>query len=255
MNHKALLVLVSTTFCSALFAAQQPIGYPSDARIKMVAYQPHNVVELQANTFTSTQLIFAQDETVINIDGGDTAVWSITTKKVTPNVISLKPTQFGSNSNLTVFTNKHIYYFHILSNSDLKSSTQNPTYALQFIYPEQERAKALARLKEAQAHKNVPLKPERYYLDYTFSGNSQLRPLHVFDNGVFTYFEFDPQKPIPALFAVDGQSGKESAINYFPQGKYIVVTRIAPQFTLRHGNEFVASVFNTREIARIKRGG
>lgn len=255
MMKRLLLSILMACITGSLWAAQNPIAYPTDARIKMVAYQKNNVVEVRANTFTSTQLIFDTSEYVTNIDGGDTAVWSVTNKKVTPNVISLKPTHLDSDSNLTVFTNKHIYYFHVTSNKTIQSGTVKPTYAIEFIYPEEKRAKARALLLQQQkAHAAKPQKLVAHYLDYTFSGNAQLKPLHVFDNGTFTYFEFAPDKPVPAIFAVDGDSGHESSVNAFTQGKYTVVTRTAPQFTLRHGSEFVASVFNVHQIQRIKAG-
>ena len=85
---------------------------------------------------------------------------------------------------------------------------------------------------------------------YRFSGSPQLVPLHVFDDGTFTYFELSLNGAVPAIFAVDDQSGKESTVNTRRQGKYLVVQRLAPQFTLRQGT-LATSVFNTREINRI----
>ncbi|MDW9144162.1 TrbG/VirB9 family P-type conjugative transfer protein, partial [Legionella pneumophila] len=86
---------------------------------------------------------------------------------------------------------------------------------------------------------------------YRFSGSPQLVPRHVFDDGKFTYFELSSQGSVPAIFAVDDQSGKESTVNTRREGKYIVVQRLAPQFTLRQGG-LTASVFNTPEINRIR---
>ena len=75
-------------------------------------------------------------------------------------------------------------------------------------------------------------------------------PKHVFDDGQFTYFELSNNGAVPAIFAVDDKSGKESTVNVRRQGKYLVVLRLAPQFTLRQGH-LTTSVFNTCEINRI----
>jgi type IV secretion system protein VirB9 len=55
---------------------------------------------------------------------------------------------------------------------------------------------------------------------------------------------------LPAIFAVDDKNGKEATVNTRRLGKYLVVQRLAPQFTLRLG-ALTTSVFNTQEINRI----
>jgi type IV secretion system protein VirB9 len=57
--------------------------------------------------------------------------------------------------------------------------------------------------------------------------------------------------PAVAIFAVDDKSGKESTVNIRREGRYLVVQRTAPQFTLRLG-KLSTSVFNTAEITRIQ---
>ncbi|OGV47044.1 MAG: hypothetical protein A3F46_00970 [Legionellales bacterium RIFCSPHIGHO2_12_FULL_42_9] len=86
---------------------------------------------------------------------------------------------------------------------------------------------------------------------YRFSGSPQLVPLHVFDNGRFTYFELAANAPVPAIFAIEDKQGKENTVNTRREGKYLVVQRTAPQFTLRSGS-MVTSVFNINEISRIQ---
>jgi type IV secretion system protein VirB9 len=103
----------------------------------------------------------------------------------------------------------------------------------------------------AEALIKHPKAPVVHNADYRFSGNKQIMPLHVFDDGRFTYFELRPNQPAPAIFAVDNKQGKEAVVNTRRQGSYLVVQRLAPQFTLRNGGT-VASVFNTREILNIK---
>jgi type IV secretion system protein VirB9 len=157
---------------------------------------------------------------------------------------------------MTIVTNKHNYYFHVTSNSALTRDKSQQTYTLKFNYPDEARARTQAENKaRAQAAAiNNPKPPVIRNADYRFSGNKQIMPLHVFDDGRFTYFELRKNQPAPAIFAVDNKQGKESMVNTRRQGNYLVVQRIAPQFTLRNGG-IVASVFNSQEIINIKQQG
>lgn len=248
----ALLVLTPFTNASA---QTNPKAYPQDRRILKVNYQDNNVTPLRGKTFTATQVMFSEDEVVLDVEGGDSTGWMVTHKL--DNMVFIKPTVLGSDSNITIVTNKHNYYFHVTSNKTLEENPQQQTYAIKFIYPEEVQRKAKARAQEAmRAQKEVinPMKnPQRYNWNYRFSGSTQLAPAHVFDDGTFTYFELAKNQAVPAIFAVDDAQGKEAVVNIRRSGNYLIVQRIAPQFTLRNGG-IVTSVFNTNEITRIKQG-
>ena len=78
-------------------------------------------------------------------------------------------------------------------------------------------------------------------------------PLHVFDDGQFTYLQLRPGQPVPAIFAVDTKKANESVVNFRREGRYLVIHRIVPQLTLREGPQQVASIFNNRLIAHLKK--
>lgn len=250
----AVLLLSPIT---AVVAQNNPKAYPQDRRILRVNYQDNNVVPFRGKTFTTTQVVLGKEEYVIDVEGGDTAGWMVTRHAQLPNIVFIKPTLLGSDSNITIVSNKHSYYFHVTSNKSLNETPEEQTYAIKFIYPEEIQLEAKARAQAAaRAQKEVinPQKnPELYNWNYRFSGSTQLAPVHVFDDGTFTYFELAKNQAVPAIFAVEDRQGKESTVNIRRQGNYLVVQRIAPQFTLRNGG-IVTSVFNTNEIERIKQG-
>ena len=66
--------------------------------------------------------------------------------------------------------------------------------------------------------------------------------MKIFDNGTFTYFEFDQRTDSPAIFLVDANQN-ESLVNGVREGKYVVVHRVGQQFTLRNG-DVVTCIFN-----------
>ncbi len=252
MKKITALALVSALYSAPSLAEQHPANHPNDARIKVVNFEENNVIPFKGVTFTSTQILFGTHEVVLDVQGGDTAAWIVTRRPHLDNMVFIKPTVFGSDSNITVVTNKHSYYFHVMSNRALSDHTPQ-TYTLKFKYPDEERARiqATEKARAKQAAINHPKAPIVHNADYRFSGNKQIMPLHVFDDGRFTYFELRPNQPAPAIFAVDNKQGKEAVVNTRRQGNYLVVQRLAPQFTLRNGGT-VASVFNSREIVNIK---
>jgi type IV secretion system protein VirB9 len=250
MKRFIISILVFIWAAPAL-AEQSPVGFPNNGRIKRVAFQDNQVVPLNGVTFTSTQIMFSEGEQVLDVEGGDSAGWMVTLHPELKNMLFVKPTVLDSNSNMTVITNRHVYYFHIKSNTSLTSNPQNQTYAIKFIYPEDERAKLRKQLKAKQAQVSQAQEPLHYNWNYRFSGNKTILPNHVFDDGTFTYFELRKNQAVPAIFAVDDKSGAESVVNTRQQGNYLVVQRLAPQFTLRNGNA-VTSVFNDRAIHNIR---
>ena len=249
---KRLMAGLLMAACAApALAEQAPVGFPNDSRIKRVAFQENQVVPLSGVTFTSTQIMFSPGEQVMDVEGGDSAGWMVTLHPHLKNMLFVKPTVLDSDSNMTVMTNKHVYYFHIKSNASLTSNTKNQTYAIKFVYPEDERAKLRTQLKAKQAQVNQAKEPIKYNWNYRFSGSKTILPGHVFDDGTFTYFELRKNQAVPAIFAVDDKSGAEAVVNTRQQGNYLVVQRLAPQFTLRNGKA-VTSVFNGNAIYNIR---
>ncbi len=160
MKKLTLLVLCAST----AFASETPVA--KDARIKMVTYQQNQIVPVHGVTFTTTQIIFGEHETVLDVENGDSAVWMATYHKNLPTMLFLKPTLLNSNSNMTVVTNRHNYYCHGTSNKTLEEATHQQTYALKFVYPDDDRQRVSAKLKAQQMCiprvAGVPLEPSEY---------------------------------------------------------------------------------------------
>lgn len=242
---KTTLSLALLFVTVSLQAQNIPTAMPTDSRIKKVLYQDNNVVPIQGMTFTTTQIQFDDNEQVLDIEGGDSAAWMVTYHPELPNMLFVKPTLFNSNTNMTVITNRHAYYFHLTSNKKLEKNQNQSIYALKFVYPT-----PVKSLIKSKVSPSTVSQPKVVNAAYRFSGSPRLVPLHVFDDGQFTYFEFSTSGALPAIFAVDDKSGKEATVNTRHLGKYLVVQRLAPQFTLKQGG-LTTSVFNTLEIVRI----
>jgi type IV secretion system protein VirB9 len=234
----------------SLHALEKPRALTTDPRIKVVRYQPNNVIEIQANTFTATHVIFSEEEVIQTIQNGDLGAWTVTVQKDLPNMLFLKPTLVDSNTNMTVITNQRTYYFHLKSHPEANTA-QSSIYALHFIYPRP--ALPLLNLSHNKKQDALNISPhaKQNNWDYSFHGARLIMPLHIFDDGQFTYMQLRPGQPVPAIFAVDNPAGKESVVNYRREKDYLIVQQIAPQFTLRQGRHQVVSVFNNRLIAQL----
>jgi len=247
---------------SHAFATEKPIPIKSDGRIYRAAYQAYNVIPLRGMVLKTTQVVFGPTEHIIIADMGDASYWGWKIHQVSPNIMSIKPTRYPSNTNMNIVTRdssgkERFYYFHLTSSHP--GANEKPIYSLHFYYPQliaaqkKAAAKAKALLKAMNIH---PFShPKNYNWDYSYHGSYNLRPVHVFDDGVFTYIQFQKNKPIPAIFAVDNAKGSESVVNYRKVGQYVVIQQVAPQFTLRDGKHDVASIFNRHYIQRLKHQG
>lgn len=234
------------------FANEYARSLATDMRIKTVPYEKNNVVSVYGSTFITTQIIFGQNEKVIDIQGGDADAWTVNVSKAIPNVLNIKPTILNSDTDIIVSTIDHEekikrYFFHLKSNQS--SSHVEPlkqTYAIRFIYPND------IRLNPADEQLNIAQNPSHYHWSYSFSGSRTIMPVHVFDDGKFTYFQLQKNQDIPAIFAVSNRAGKEAVVNFRKTSGYLVVQQVAPQFTLRDGQYHVASIFNNRLIQQMQ---
>lgn len=238
---KKLILLSACMFSLNIQAQNLPVSMKTDSRIKQVTFRENDVVPIKGAILSTTEIQFEKGERILDIEGGDTTAWMVTHHPELSNILFVKPTQLASNTNLTVITDRHSYYFHLKNNGKSEVSSEQ-TWAVKFVYP--------PVVTQRQTTPSRPQEPKIVNADYRFSGSNELLPIRVFDDGKFTYFELNHQGAVPAIFAVDDKNGKEATVNTRRQGKYLVVMRIAPQFSLRNG-KLVTSVFNTREINRI----
>ena len=256
LNKIVIVSIIFLFFTQISLAIENPRSRSTDKRIKVVAFHHEDVVPVYASTFITTQITFGKNEVIENIQNGDLDAWTVNVQKGLSNMLFIKPTILDSDTNMTVITNKHTYFFHLMSNKDDTAPQDDITYAIEFIYPNETRARMLANLKYNAQHKKTMVAAKEhskhFNWDYSFSGADFVMPLKVFDDGKFTFMQFRAHQSLPAIFAVDNRAGKEAVVNYRKDGKYIVIQEIAPQFTLRDGQYNVASIFNNKLIHKLQ---
>ena len=226
---KIIITTMLVLFSTVSFAASVPKRLSADSHIKMVQYDPNNVVLLKGRYGYQTEISFAANETVQSVSLGDSLAWQAVP---VANHLFIKPVA-SSNTNMTVLTNLNSYNFQL----DSQNTNIQPTYKLQFIY-----AQGGYTLTGANAVSEF--NPDKLNWKYSYTGEKALAPITAFDDGKFTYFKFKDggASRMPSIFIVD-KNRNETLVNYHMQGEYMVVNSVAKQFTLRDG-EIVTSVYN-----------
>ncbi len=250
---KVIKLFLLFSFCFSLVTNQaaatstpRPIG--NEKRIKIINYMPNTVFKFVGHYFYQSIIEFALDEEIDTISMGTPTPWQIVPAG---NRIFIKPIDDDATTNMTVITNKRMYFFEMHAEEAQSINDEELSFVIKFIYPEDGNLGGVKQITSSMGPNLA--KPELYNFKYTISGDARLiEPLQVFDDGEFTYFKFrDINAEIPAFFLVDAQ-GNEGLINYRVAGGYVVVERVAPKFTLRHGGDTLC-VFNELMEADLKR--
>lgn len=220
MNRCALLLIIFV----ALTGGTVPRPGPVDPHIQSVLYDPDGVVELKGAMGWQIMIEFGGDERIENVSIGDSLAWQVTPNK-RAKMLFLKPLLRNGSTNMTVVTSMRRYAFAL---STGPRSVVTP-WVLRFDYPA-----PVVEILPAPP----PPPPVNLYFGYVRAGSPAVMPSRVWDDGRQTYFEFDPETPIPAIFAAGPGRKDESLVNVVTRGRVQVVQQTGRRFILRAGRQF-----------------
>jgi type IV secretion system protein VirB9 len=161
----------------------------------------------------------------------------------------IKPVEEEADTTATIMTNKRIYFFEMHAEEAKGAFDNRVAFFVKFRYPQTQTATGDDDGSIIQYNTgSIPnlANPEDYNFNYTMSGDEIISPIATFDDGEFTYFQFKPNSPLPAVFPVDND-GMEGASNFRVAGDYIIVEKTGAVFTLRSGSATVC-VYNENLI-------
>jgi type IV secretion system protein VirB9 len=209
-------------------AAQLPRAMPTDPRMRQMPYDANQVYEVTSVYGYTTTIEFAQGERILNTAVGDTIAWQIGKYR---NHLVLKPVEPDAQTNLTVTTSSHVYYFNLSSSK----KASDAVFAIRFVYPGD------GNVGDDDGSDAVPpsmyVPPRVVNRNYVVSGNERAMGLQrIFDDGQFTYFLTSADRTKPFIYVVD-RDGTEALANVRREGPYLVVEQMADRFTLRDGNQ------------------
>ncbi len=231
MTRNLIILAAALTLSASAQAAVRPTPGAVDPRIRTVAYDPDQVVELAATLGYQLTIEFAADERIENVAIGDSLGWQVTPNR-RANLLFLKPLDPHTRTNMSVITSLRRYNF-ALSARTAKAAGRDVVFGLRFDVP----APAPVIVEPPPA----PQPPQVVNAAYSVSGAAPLTPIRVFDDGRATYFQFDPRTEYPAIYSVEGK--EEALVDVAHRDGLLVVDMLAPRFALRRG-EAVAWIVN-----------
>ena len=240
------LCIVSLCVCMYGHTVIQPRPMSVDSRLQVINYKNNDVIKFTGFYNYQSIIEFAEGEEIDNISMGDTTGWQVVPIN---HRIFLKPVEDEALTNMTVITNKRLYYFELHAMHAESIDDPRLVFNMKFLYPD-EGYDDMGFTTYNQKPTSLDLDtPEKYNFNYTISGEENISPIKLFDDGEFTYIQFrDKNTDIPAVFVV-GNDDQEAMVNYRISGEYVVIERVASRMTLRRGKD-VACVFNEASYKR-----
>lgn len=240
------LALSLWTVTSPAFAAsREPRPIKVDHRVRTIMYQPDQVFKFTGHYRYQSSIEFEEGEIIRTISMGDSTAWLM---NPTGSRLFIKPIDQDATTNMTLITNRRVYLFELHARETDDIEHENMIFIMRFVYPEAV-ASSVSSYLDSVPIPDLENESDKYNFQYSIAGPEMIAPIRIFDDGEFTYFEFrDKNAEVPAFFWVDNQ-GNEALINYRTRGDYIVVERVAKQFTLRHGGDIIC-VFNEGPVLR-----
>jgi type IV secretion system protein VirB9 len=236
----SLLVLVSAA--APAMAEQDPAAVKADNRIRAVVFSADNVVVLNGTMGISSMVVFGEDERIVTVAMGDTLSWQAVPDQ-SKRFLFIKPLERDAVTNMNIVTSRRVYNFQLRA---VAPGAKNTVYKLRFVYPDDDQDKRLLSTAREMASRPLIKSVDwsRANWNYSYKGSYSYKPTAIFDDGLKTYFQFSGE--VPGIFLVK-QDRHETLMNYRRGGDYIIVDKVAAQWTLRFGS-VTTSVFNMASI-------
>ena len=265
MRRFLALCLAGVVLAGPAWAAVQPQPLKSDRRMRTVTYNADDVVHLSTAVGATLVVQFAPTETVASVAATDSADLKAQPQR---NFLFFKPVRALPVQPVVVLTSRqdgsmrrYVFEFETTPDAQLGADAADAYYSVQFLYPDDARAAALAAAKvrraeaakvqaavqaqrahdvlEAQA--SDPMAGTRNWR-YIAQGDRAILPLEVFDNGNSTVFRFPGNTRMPSVYTIN-PDGTEATASYSVKGDLLIVNGTAKQFRLRDG-QTVLCIFN-----------
>lgn len=197
----SVLLLLSIALAAPVSAQMQPFFSGTNPHLQYVDYLAGQIVQLRSAPGYQLMVELSPDEQIQSIALGDNSSWAVNASKEGDRLF-LKATQAGPTTNLTVVTSVRVYNFDLQA---LPSASPDMPYTVEFRYPAQSSFRPDGGYVDVSA-------AARRLSKYRMSGDRQLRPTSVSDDGKNTYISWPKSAEIPAIYGID-RSGNEVLLN------------------------------------------
>ncbi|MES2215450.1 MAG: P-type conjugative transfer protein VirB9 [Pseudomonadota bacterium] len=241
-SYYALYLLLSIFLCGNAYAIIEPTPTAVDSRIRVMVYNPYDVFKYTGYYGYQASIELARDEEVISISMGDTTAWQIVPAGFR---IFIKPMESQATTNMTLVSNKRTYFFELHAEEAQDINDPDMVFNVKFLYPDSKDENSIKSYNAGVSGPDLS-HPEKYNFNYAISGNEEIAPIKIFDDGEFTYLQFhDKNAEMPAIFAVD-EDLREAMVNSRVSPNtpgLIIVEQVFRKLSARLGKKVVC-IFN-----------
>jgi type IV secretion system protein VirB9 len=206
-------------------AETAPKSGSHDARVTYATYAEGQVYRITTRLRTVTLVELGEGEKIQSIAIGDLESFKID-KLERANLFIIKPVVAGATTNLTVETQRNIYFLQVT-----ESAKGSPNYSVKFTVPGSTRS-------PSPGTEIPPSLPMTYKILKKGSRLPDFAPASVSDDGRKTTFVIPAGAPMPVIFRADAK-GREYSVNAAVRGTTITVSARSERWVLRYGDEFV----------------
>jgi type IV secretion system protein VirB9 len=240
----ALCWLLGGLALSTSHAEQTPSRGLVDSRVRVVAYDPEQVIKLHGYVGYQIHFQFDDGESFVNLAAGDNKALDVGYEA---NHLVLKPLAEKVATNITVITSRHVYQFDYSATAARPDpDREDVIYSLRFLYPQEEARRAAAALEEERMNQRLVHADgdtgRNTNTNYWGCGATAIRPIYAVDDGVQTRLRFSAHAEFPTMY-VKNDDESESLVNFTVDNDEVIIHRVARGFVLRRG-KLVACVQN-----------
>lgn len=237
-------------------AAQAQAASP---QVDVFDYVSDAIYQVRTALGITTRIELDPAEDILDFSAGFSSGWDLTRRG---NVFYVRPRDADVDTNLLVRTQAHSYIFELkVVAADWTSLEQvkraGVHYRVAFRYPADASFAGadVAVDEEAPTGQSTALDRDRsYHFDYDVAARRAppwLVPMHVYDDGRFTYLRMAnralvPTGTFPAVFGRRSRDGDEFVVNTTVEGDVLVVHGTYPFLVVRHGSDVVGIRRNAR---------
>lgn len=231
------------------WSADVPVPVATDSRIKTFVYSENDVFNLVAHYGYQSNIEFPSNEQIETISVGNRMGWQIVTAG---RRMFIRPTLANARTNMTVITSKHAYQFDLTAVPAVYSPNEELAYVVRFYYPDDKKNTIMQApyADDVGYSRGAAVSSDKVggNYNYSYSGDTSLAPVKVYDDGNATYFKFASNIDAPRISTLDS-ARHEIPVDLRKDGEFWVADAVAAQFVVRQG-DFVACIFN--EAAKSK---
>lgn len=255
-------VFLPVVLCLGIVVALlSPIARAVDlpSQVDAFDYVPDGIYPVRTALGITTQIELDPAEEILDFSTGFSSGWDLTRRG---NVFYLRPRDVDVDTNMLVRTRAHAYIFELkVVAADWTNLEQvrraGVQYRIGFRYPADAAFTRPAADEEQGPGPGQSTALDRnrtYHFDYDVAARRAppwLVPVHVYDDGRFTYLRMGrhaslPTGTFPAVFGRRSRDGDEFVVNTTVEGDVLVVHGTYPFLVVRHGRDVVGLRRNAR---------